>query len=104
VLGFRPFLYLTLQGRRLALSKRETSWLLAELIPGERPASETQAVIAGMRIQQVCTAGRGRQLSLRDADAAAVLAALDRGEQRGELTRRLYAFQLALRQTRAGET
>jgi hypothetical protein len=104
VLGFRPFLYLGLQGSRFALSMRETHWLLAELIPGDRPASETQAVIAGMRIQQACKSGRGRQLSLRDADAAAVLAALDRGEQRGELTRRLYMLQLALQEIRAGET
>jgi hypothetical protein len=104
VLGFRPFLYLALQGERFALSKRETSWLLAELIPRERPAGDTRAVIAGMRIQEACKSGRGRQLSLQDADAGAVLAALDRGEQRGELTGRLYALQLALRETlRAGD-
>lgn len=73
-------------------------------MPGDRPASDTRAVIAGVRIQQACRSGRGRQLSLRDADAAAVLAALDRGEQRGELTQRLYALQLAPQETQAGES
>lgn len=102
--GFRPFFYLCLRARRFALSKRETDWVLAELIPGDRTASDTQALIAGMRIQQACKSGRGKQLSLRNADAAAVLAALDRGEHRGELTPHLYALQLALREIRTGET
>lgn len=100
--GLRPFLFLSSQGRRFPLSKQETSWLLVELALHDRPAGDARAVITGMRIEQTCRSGRGRQLSLRDEEAAALLAALDRGEQSGELTRGLYALQLALRETCAG--